>query len=177
MALKIGINGFGRIGRLVFRAALENPNVEFVGVNDIVPPDNLAYLLKYDSIHRTFSGKVEAKDDGIVVNGKFVPCYSIRNPAEVEVLRAVPDFVLLGVDADPHVRFARMRSRDRIGDPTTFEQFAELEARETHSTDPTTQQLLATWQLADVVVQNDTTLEALEAAVLGVLADRGRSSI
>jgi glyceraldehyde 3-phosphate dehydrogenase len=49
--LKIGINGFGRIGRLVLRAGLTNPNIEFVGINDLVPPDNLAYLLKYDSTH------------------------------------------------------------------------------------------------------------------------------
>lgn len=83
MAFKIGINGFGRIGRLVFRAAVENPNIELVGVNDIVPPDNLAYLLKYDTIHGRFAGKVEAKEDGFVVNGRHVPCYSIRNPAEL----------------------------------------------------------------------------------------------
>src|ERR1700760_3604980 len=83
MALKVGINGFGRIGRLVFRAGLENPNIEFVGINDLVPPDNLAYLLKHDSTHGLFKGSVEARPDGIVVDGKFVPCVSIRNPAEL----------------------------------------------------------------------------------------------
>jgi glyceraldehyde 3-phosphate dehydrogenase len=82
-ALKVGINGFGRIGRLVFRAAAANPNIEFVGINDLVPPDNLAYLLKHDSTHGKFNGTVEAKEDGIVVNGKFVPCFAIRNPAEL----------------------------------------------------------------------------------------------
>ena len=92
--LKIGINGFGRIGRLVFRAALENPNVEFVGVNDIVPPDNLAYLLKYDSTHGRFAGTVEAKEDGFVVNGKHVPCYSIRNPAELPWGKNGADYVI-----------------------------------------------------------------------------------
>src|SRR5690606_10499474 len=56
MALKVGINGFGRIGRLVFRAAVSNPDVEFVGINDLVPPDNLAYLLRYDSTHGRFEG-------------------------------------------------------------------------------------------------------------------------
>src|SRR3954451_7813152 len=83
MALKVGINGFGRIGRLVFRAAAKNPNVEFVGINDLVPPDNLAYLLKHDSTHGRYQGTVEAKADGIVVDGKFIPCVSMRNPAEL----------------------------------------------------------------------------------------------
>ncbi len=64
MALKVGINGFGRIGRLVFRAGLENPNIEFVGINDLVPPDNLAYLLRHDSTHGLYKGTVTAKEDG-----------------------------------------------------------------------------------------------------------------
>jgi glyceraldehyde 3-phosphate dehydrogenase len=81
--LKVGINGFGRIGRLVFRAGLANPQLEFVGINDLVPPDNLAYLLKYDSTHGTFKGTVEAKPDGIVVDGRFIPCMAMRNPAEL----------------------------------------------------------------------------------------------
>jgi len=83
MALKVGINGFGRIGRLVFRAGVKNPNVEFVGINDLVPPDNLAYLLKHDSTHGRYKGTVEAKENGIVVDGRFVPCFSIKNPAEL----------------------------------------------------------------------------------------------
>jgi glyceraldehyde 3-phosphate dehydrogenase len=83
MALKVAINGFGRIGRLVFRAGIKNPNIQFVGVNDLVPPDNLAYLLKHDSTHGKYDGTVEAKEDGIVVDGKFVKCVSVRNPAEL----------------------------------------------------------------------------------------------
>jgi glyceraldehyde 3-phosphate dehydrogenase len=82
-ALKVGINGFGRIGRLVMRAASKNSNIEFVGINDLVPPENLAYLLKYDSTHGRFDGEVEAKENGIVVNGHFIPCFSVRNPAEL----------------------------------------------------------------------------------------------
>ncbi len=81
--LKVGINGFGRIGRLVFRAGIHNPEVEFLGINDLVPPESIAYLLKYDSTHGRFSGTVEAKSDGIVVNGKFIPILSIRNPEEL----------------------------------------------------------------------------------------------
>jgi glyceraldehyde 3-phosphate dehydrogenase len=81
--VKVGINGFGRIGRLVFRAGLNNPNIQFVGINDLVPPDNIAYLLKYDSTHGRFQGTVEAQADGISVNGQFIPCVSIKNPAEL----------------------------------------------------------------------------------------------
>jgi glyceraldehyde 3-phosphate dehydrogenase len=83
MALKVAINGFGRIGRLVFRAGIKNPNIQFVGVNDLVPPDNLAYLLRHDSTHGKFDGTVEAREDGIVVDGKFVKCVSVPNPAEL----------------------------------------------------------------------------------------------
>jgi glyceraldehyde 3-phosphate dehydrogenase len=67
----------------VFRAGVSNPNIEFVGINDLVPPDNLAYLLRHDSTHGRFKGSVEAKADGIVVNGKFIQCVSIKNPAEL----------------------------------------------------------------------------------------------
>jgi glyceraldehyde 3-phosphate dehydrogenase len=83
MAIKVGINGFGRIGRLFFRAAVQDPAFEFVGINDLVPPDNLAYLLGHDSTHGRFKGTVSAEADGIVVNGKKVPCYSLKNPAEL----------------------------------------------------------------------------------------------
>jgi len=66
--VRVAINGFGRIGRLVFRAGIQNPDFEFVGINDLVPPDSIAYLLKYDSTHGRFQGTVEAKEDGIVVD-------------------------------------------------------------------------------------------------------------
>lgn len=92
--LKVGINGFGRIGRLVFRAGINNPNIQFVGINDLVPPDNLAYLLKYDSTHGRFQGTVEAKEDGIVVNGQFIPCVSIKNPAELPWGKLGADYVV-----------------------------------------------------------------------------------
>ncbi len=81
--IKVAINGFGRIGRLVFRAGLDNPAIEFVCINDLVPPKNIAYLLKYDSTHGRFPGTVEAQEDGIVVNGKFIPCVSVKNPEEL----------------------------------------------------------------------------------------------
>lgn len=79
--LKVAINGFGRIGRLVFRAGIDNPNIQFVGINDLVPSDNIAYLLQYDSTHGRFSGSVSAKPEGIEVNGRLIPCVSVRDPA------------------------------------------------------------------------------------------------
>ncbi len=92
--LKVGINGFGRIGRLVLRAGIDNPNIEFVGINDLVPPDNLAYLLKYDSTHGKLKFKVEAKEDGIVIDGHFIPCVSVRNPAELPWGQLDADYVV-----------------------------------------------------------------------------------
>ena len=81
--LRIGINGFGRIGRLVVRVAAKHPEIEIVGINDLVPADNLAYLLKYDSTHGIYQGAIAAKTDGIEIDGLFVPCSAIRNPAEL----------------------------------------------------------------------------------------------
>ncbi|MDZ7953801.1 type I glyceraldehyde-3-phosphate dehydrogenase [Nostoc sp. DedQUE09] len=92
--LKVGINGFGRIGRLVLRAGIDNPNIEFVGINDLVPPDNLAYLLKYDSTHGQLKHKVEAKEDGILIDEHFIPCVSVRNPAELPWGKLDADYVV-----------------------------------------------------------------------------------
>jgi len=95
MALKVGINGFGRIGRLVFRAAISDPNIEIVGINDLVPADNLAYLLKYDTIHGRFEGSVEAQgEDTLVVNGKKIPTCSVKNPAELPWGKVGADYVV-----------------------------------------------------------------------------------
>ncbi|MBO8168434.1 MAG: type I glyceraldehyde-3-phosphate dehydrogenase [Thermoanaerobacteraceae bacterium] len=80
MAVKVGINGFGRIGRLVFRAALNNPDVEVVAVNDLTDAKTNAYLLKYDSIHGILDAEVEAKDSVMVVNGQEVKVLSERDP-------------------------------------------------------------------------------------------------
>ncbi|MFE4105177.1 type I glyceraldehyde-3-phosphate dehydrogenase [Almyronema epifaneia] len=92
--LKIAINGFGRIGRLVLRAGIRHPNIEFVGINDLVPPENLAYLLKYDSTHGRFAGEVSACDEGIVVNGQLIPCSAVRNPAELPWQQLGVDYVV-----------------------------------------------------------------------------------
>lgn len=68
--IKIGINGFGRIGRLVFRAAVKQGGVEVVGINDLISVDYMAYMLRYDTVHGHFDGTVEVKDGNLVVNGK-----------------------------------------------------------------------------------------------------------
>ncbi len=83
MAIKIGINGFGRIGRCVLRAGWNNPELEFVSINDITDAKTLAHLLKYDSVHGTFAPEVKAKDSALVVGGKEIKITSVRNPAEL----------------------------------------------------------------------------------------------
>ncbi len=82
--IKIGINGFGRIGRLVFRAAINRPNIEIVGINDLIDADYMAYMLKYDSTHGRFDGEVEVKDGKLIVNGKAIRTTSERNPADLK---------------------------------------------------------------------------------------------
>jgi len=81
--VKVAINGFGRIGRLVLRAGVDDKNIEFVAINDLTDAKTLAHLLKYDSVHRQFKGTVEAKDRAIVVNGKEIKILSERDPAKL----------------------------------------------------------------------------------------------
>lgn len=84
MAVKIGINGFGRIGRLVFRAAIDNPEVEIKGINDpFIDLDYMVYMLRYDSVHGQFKGSIEVKGDKLVVNGKEINVYGYMNPSEI----------------------------------------------------------------------------------------------
>ncbi len=95
MAIKVGINGFGRIGRLFCRAAANNPNIQIVGINDLVPADNLAYLFKYDSTHRRFEGTVESKgENALVINGREIPTCSVRNPEELPWGKVGADYVV-----------------------------------------------------------------------------------
>jgi glyceraldehyde 3-phosphate dehydrogenase len=82
--IKVGINGFGRIGRLVFRVATEMPEVEVVGINDLIDVDYIAYMLKYDSTHGRFQGTVAVKDGALVVNGSKIRVTSEKNPADLK---------------------------------------------------------------------------------------------
>lgn len=94
MAVKVAINGFGRIGRLVLRAGIKNPDVEFVGINDLVPPDNLSYLFKYDSTQGKYPGTVTGNDEGITIDGKFIPCTAIKDPTELPWGKVGADYVV-----------------------------------------------------------------------------------
>ncbi|MEQ1883605.1 MAG: type I glyceraldehyde-3-phosphate dehydrogenase [Bryobacteraceae bacterium] len=84
MAIKVGINGFGRIGRNVVRAGLNNPNIEFVAVNDLTDTATLVHLLKYDSTLGPLHGDVKATDGGILVNGKLIKVFATKDPAEID---------------------------------------------------------------------------------------------
>jgi len=94
MALRVAINGFGRIGRMVLRAASKDKNFEFVAINDLTDAATLAHLFKYDSVHGIFPGKVEHTADSLIINGKSIKIYAIRNPAELPWKKDKIDVVL-----------------------------------------------------------------------------------
>ncbi|GIX51139.1 type I glyceraldehyde-3-phosphate dehydrogenase [Sphaerotilus sulfidivorans] len=96
MTIKIGINGFGRIGRMVFRAAVQNfaNDIEIVGINDLLEPDYLAYMLKYDSVHGRFKGDVAVEGNTLVVNGKPIRLTAVKNPAELKWDEVGADIVI-----------------------------------------------------------------------------------
>ena len=95
MAIKIGINGFGRIGRMVFRAAVQNfQDIEVVGINDLLEPDYLAYMLKYDSVHGRFKGEVSVDGNTLVVNGKKIRLTAVKDPAELKWDEVGADIVI-----------------------------------------------------------------------------------
>ena len=83
MSIQIGINGFGRIGRMVLRASLDHPEIKVVGINDLCPANYLAYMLKYDTMHGKFRAEVGSTDSAIIVNGQEIPVFAERNPADL----------------------------------------------------------------------------------------------
>ena len=82
--IKIGINGFGRIGRLVFRAAMAKDNLEIVGINDLISVDYMAYMLRYDTMHGQFKGTIEVKENALVVNGHSIRVTAEKDPANLK---------------------------------------------------------------------------------------------
>jgi glyceraldehyde 3-phosphate dehydrogenase len=95
MAIKVGINGFGRIGRLVFRAALKNPAVEIVGINDpFIDAEYMVYMLNYDTVHGRFKGTAEAKDGKFIVNGKAISVYAEKEPDKIPWAACAAEYVL-----------------------------------------------------------------------------------
>ncbi|RFC31196.1 MAG: glyceraldehyde-3-phosphate dehydrogenase (NAD+) [Candidatus Nitrotoga sp. MKT] len=95
MTIKVGINGFGRIGRMVFRAAVKNfQDIEIVGINDLLEPDYLAYMLSYDSVHGRFDGTISIEGNTLVVNGKKIRLTAIKDPAELKWNEVGADIVI-----------------------------------------------------------------------------------
>ena len=95
MAIKIGINGFGRIGRMVFRAAFQNfSDIEVVGINDLLEPDYLAYMLKYDSVHGRFKGEVSVDGNNLIVNGRKIRLTQERDPSALKWNEVGADIVI-----------------------------------------------------------------------------------
>jgi len=95
MTIKIGINGFGRIGRMVFRAAIANfKEIEVVGINDLLEPDYLAYMLKYDSVHGKFDGDISVDGQTLIVNGKRIRLTQLRDPSELKWAEVGADIVV-----------------------------------------------------------------------------------
>lgn len=94
MTLKVAINGFGRIGRLVLRLLLKEKGIEVVAVNDIVPADNLAYLFQYDTVHGRYKGKVQAEENAIVVDGKKIAVCGVKDPAQLPWKELAVDYVI-----------------------------------------------------------------------------------
>ena len=92
--IKIGINGFGRIGRLAFRSSVLRDNVQVVAINDLLDVDYLAYMLKYDSVHGNFDGTVEVKDGKLVVNGNEIRITAERDPANLKWDEVGADYVI-----------------------------------------------------------------------------------
>ncbi len=112
MSTKVGINGFGRIGRNAFRAALQNPelDIEFVAINDLTDPETLAHLLQYDSVHGILSDSINATENGLVVNGNAIQTFSERDPADlpwsdlgVDVVIESTGFFTTREDAEKHI--------------------------------------------------------------------------
>src|SRR5688500_18839233 len=95
MAIKMGINGFGRIGRMVYRASVQHfPDIEVVGINDLLEPDYLAYMLRYDSVHGPFKGEVGVDGNTLIVNGKRIRLTQVKDPAELKWNEVGADIVV-----------------------------------------------------------------------------------
>ena len=92
--INVGINGFGRIGRMVFRASIAHPEINIVGINDLCPADYLAYMLKYDTMHGTFEGTIDATENSIIVNGKEIPIFAEKDPANLPWAKVGAEYVV-----------------------------------------------------------------------------------
>ena len=94
MSIKVGINGFGRIGRMVMRCCAIHPEIEIVGINDLCPADYLAYMLKYDTMHGKFEGEIGSAENAIIVNGRSIPVFAERDPANLPWAKVGAEYVI-----------------------------------------------------------------------------------
>jgi dephospho-CoA kinase len=180
MALVVGLTGPNAAGKGEVSSHLERLGFSVHSLSDIVREEAAARGLPPEREHLIRIGTLLREQGGPgVLATRLIPRLhgrdvvdSIRNPAEVETLRRVPGFVLVGVDAPPAMRYERSRLRARPGDPGTFEAFAARERQE-NSVNPAGQQLAATLALADHVIENDGDLERLRARVDGLLQELG----
>ena len=124
MSIKVGINGFGRIGRMVFRASINHPEIEIVGINDLCPADYLAYMLKYDTIHGKFEGTVDYTENSLIVNGKAIRVTCEKDPANLKWDEVGAEYVvestglfLTKEKAQAHIDAGVLRGdlRERVG--------------------------------------------------------------
>ena len=122
--IKVGINGFGRIGRFVFRAAMKRNDIQIVGINDLCPVDYLAYMLKYDTMHGQFDGTIEAdvENSKLIVNGQSIRITAEKNPADIAALGA------LEVNGQT-LEAIRTGLVGKIGENMTFRRFKRVEAQ------------------------------------------------
>jgi glyceraldehyde 3-phosphate dehydrogenase len=104
---RIAINGFGRIGRMVARLALESHSLDLVAVNDLVPSDNLAYLFKYDTVHRTYPGEVTSAADALIVEGKRIAISAEKDPTRLPWKRHGIDYVIESTGRFTHLEDAK----------------------------------------------------------------------
>ena len=180
MGLVLGITGPNAAGKGEVSEYLRSQGLTVHSLSDIVREEAAARGLPPEREHLIRIGTLLRENGGLgVLAERLLPRLqgwdvvdSIRNPAEVDTLRSIPGFVLLGVDAPVEVRYARSRSRSRPGDPQSFAEFAARERQENSAT-PAGQQLAATFALADRVIENDGDLDALRVQVDGLLQALG----
>ena len=180
MTLVLGITGPNAAGKGEVSGILAARGFATHSLSDVVREEAAARGLPPEREHLIRIGTELRREGGAgVLAQRLMPKIggrdvvdSIRNPAEVAVLRTLPRFVLLGVEAEPRLRFERSRHRARPGDPETFEAFLARERQE-NSADPAGQQLAATFDLADHVIANDGDLDALRRRVDQLLATLG----
>lgn len=178
MALVIGITGRNCAGKDTVANSLRKRGFESYSLSDVlrvelkrrgVPIERASLIALGNELRAAEGPATLARRVAAMIKTERCAIVSVRNPVEVEALREIDGFVLLGVDAPVDVRFARETSRGRESAPATLEVFMELEARE-NTADPNAQQLDATMREADEVLMNDGSLEAFEAQVTDLLA-------